>query len=51
MRHENELLRAKAEAIDSAKRSDALFEKAIEAMRSYGYGTSSEDDPDGSDVQ
>ena len=51
MRHENELLRAKAEAIDSAKRSDALFEKAIEAMRSYGYGTSSEDDPDGSDIQ
>lgn len=49
MRHENELLRAKSEALDSAKRSDELFAKAIEAMRSYGYGSQGEttyDEPD-----
>lgn len=50
MRHENELLRAKAEALDSAKRSDELFAKAIEAMRSYGYGSQGETTSDEPDV-
>lgn len=50
MRHENELLRAKSEALDSAKRSDELFAKAIEAMRSYGYGSQGETTSDEPDV-
>lgn len=33
--HENELLRAKAEAMESAKRVEELYETALNAMRSY----------------
>lgn len=35
---ENELLRAKAEALQSAKRQEELFEEAIKAMREYSGG-------------
>jgi len=40
---ENELLRAKTEAIQSAQRMEELYEKAINAMRDYG-GMGDEDD-------
>lgn len=33
---ENELLKAKTEAIKSAERIEALYEEAIKAMRGYG---------------
>lgn len=40
---ENELLRAKAEAIDSAKRMEELYADAIKAMQNYsGRGDSDE---------
>lgn len=35
MRLENELTKAKTEAANSAKRSEELFERAIEAMKMY----------------
>lgn len=35
IRKENLLLEAKKEALDSSKRSEELFSKALEAMRSY----------------
>lgn len=35
---ENELLRAKTEAIESAKRVEELYAEAIEAMKAYGGG-------------
>lgn len=35
IRRENELLRAKVEAIESDKRSEELYSQAIEAMRRY----------------
>ena len=35
LRRENNLLEAKKEALDSSKRSEELFEKALLAMRSY----------------
>lgn len=35
LERENELLRAKAEAYESNKRSEELYESAIKAMRSY----------------
>ena len=41
--NENELLRAKREALESNKRIEALYEDAIKAMRNYaGYGDSDE---------
>lgn len=33
---ENELLQVKTEAMESAKRVEALYEQAIDAMRAYG---------------
>lgn len=33
--HENELLKARKEAIESTKRTEELFKEALEAMRSY----------------
>lgn len=42
LREENKLLRAKTEAIESAKRVEELYADAIKAMRTY----SGQDDPD-----
>ena len=36
LERENELLRAKAESLQSAQRSEEVYEKALQAMRSYG---------------
>lgn len=44
LRNENELLKAKTEALESAKRIDELYENAIAAMRTYS-GSSSSDIP------
>lgn len=35
LERENELLKAKAEALESQKNSEELYAKALEAMRSY----------------
>ncbi len=40
LERENELLRAKTEAIDSQKRMEELYSNAIRAMQSYGHGLS-----------
>ena len=40
LRLENELLKAKAEALKSQERQEELYKSAIEAMRNYsGYGS------------
>ena len=44
--HENELLRAKTEAIKSQQRMDEMYTNALAAMRSY----SGKDDPTGDDA-
>lgn len=45
LRRENELLRAKTENIESQKNIEALYQDAINAMKSYaGYETGDEDD-------
>lgn len=36
LRHENELLKAKTEAIRSGKETEEMYKNAIEAMRIYG---------------
>lgn len=41
---ENALLRAKAEALESAKHSEELFKAAIDAFRSYSGNGGDEDD-------
>lgn len=41
---ENELLRAKTEALESAQRSEELFERAIKAMQLYSGRGDEEDD-------
>lgn len=43
LQHENELLRAKTDMIESTKRSEELFEMALKAMTDYG-GANREDD-------
>lgn len=44
LRYETELIRAKKEAINSAQRSEELFDRAIKAMRGYqGVGDESEE--------
>lgn len=43
---ENKLLDAKAEALESAKRSEELFEKALSAMKRYSGNREEEDDED-----
>lgn len=44
LRSENELSRAKAEALRSQERQDEMFQKAIEAMRRYqGVGGGSDE--------
>jgi len=45
LERENELLRAKAEAYESNRKSEELYDKAIKAMRSYS-GLDDEDDDD-----
>ena len=42
LERENELLRAKAESLQSAQRSEEVYEKALQAMRSYS-GQDNED--------
>lgn len=43
LERENEVLRAKAEALESNRRTEELYAEAIEAMRSYS-GLNSRDD-------
>jgi len=43
LQRENELLRAKTEALESSKRVEVLYAEAIEAMRRYG-GHNEDDD-------
>lgn len=44
LQEENKLLQAKTEALQSAKKSEELFEEAIKAMRSYsGHGDQDDD--------
>ena len=44
---ENELLRAKTEALKSAQRVEELYANALNAMRAYsGYGSVEDDDTD-----
>lgn len=45
LERENEVLRAKAEALESNKRTEELYSQAIQAMRSYS-GFDAEDDAD-----
>lgn len=40
--YENELLRAKTEAIKSAQRTEELYQNALDAMRAYGGISSNE---------
>lgn len=43
LKKENELLRAKTDAIESEQRKDEMYAKAIEAMRTYsGHGDADE---------
>ena len=45
LERENELLRAKAENLQSAQRSEEVYKKALQAMRTYsGQQTDEEDD-------
>ena len=46
IRNENELLKAKKAALESAKRTEEMYTKAIAAMRSYAGVTDGNDDPD-----
>lgn len=48
LERENELLRAKAEAYESNKRSEELYESAIKAMRSYSGLDDNDPDEDDS---
>lgn len=45
LQKENELLRAKTEAIDSEKVREELYRQAIDAMRSYAPTIGDDDDP------
>jgi len=44
LRRENEVLRAKAEALESNRVAEELYSQAIEAMRSYSGLASSQDE-------
>ena len=46
IRSENELLQAKKAALESAKRTEEMYTKAIAAMRSYAGIVDGTDDPD-----
>lgn len=44
LERENELLRAKTESLQSAKRVEELYEDALKAMKNYsGHGTDEDD--------
>jgi len=43
LKTKNELMKAKTEAIQSAKKVEELYVNALKAMRNYGGGESSED--------
>ena len=47
LRRETELLSAKAEAMESAKRVEALYTQALSAMRSYSGQESPDEDIQG----
>jgi uncharacterized protein YcaQ len=44
LKKENELLKAKAEAIQSAKHTEELFAQALAAMKTYSSGFSEEEE-------
>lgn len=44
LRRENDLLRARTEAMESAKRVEELYESALKAMRSYSGQPEQQDD-------
>lgn len=44
LERENEVLRAKAEALESNRRTEELYSQAIEAMRSYSGFDADDDD-------
>ena len=47
LQRENEMLRAKTEAIEAQKQTDVLYKKALNAMRSYaGLGVFDDDEFD-----
>jgi len=47
IRHENKLLEAKTEALESTKRIETLYEEALNAMREYsGHGRHIDEDED-----
>lgn len=46
LRQENELLKAKTEALQSAKRVEELYSEALNAMRAYAGGYVEKDDED-----
>lgn len=46
LKRENELLAAKTEALQSAKRMEGLYAKALDAMRGYSGQSSSEEEVD-----
>jgi hypothetical protein len=49
IKHENELLRAKTESLESATRTEELYKNAVAAFRSYsGMSREGEDTYDGS---
>ena len=50
MRHENELLRARTEALGSAKHTEEIYANALKAMRSYGYGYASDGEESDEDI-
>lgn len=43
LEHENELLKAKTEALQSAKRVEELYAQALSAMKSYSGGDDTDD--------
>lgn len=46
IKRENELLVAKTEAMQSAKRIEELYENALSAMKSYGVSNDTPEDPE-----
>lgn len=46
LKSENELLKAKVEALESAKRTEEIYEAALKAMRSYNGSEDDEDEYD-----
>lgn len=44
LKRENEMLRAKTEAIEAQKHTDEMYKKALDAMRSYAGFISDEED-------